>query len=71
MICPACASGGFQRLCHNKMRILTEISSNVAVKPFLQQLSGEEFVGASITNRDEDTWLEVASVGLKSIWSFQ
>ena len=74
MLCPTCSRGSFQTLRHNNIRILTalstEVSSNVAVEPFLQQVSEEESVGASI-NRDEDAQIDVTTGGFKSIWFFQ
>ena len=46
------ATGGFPTLHHNELRdltatLLTEVCTNVAVEPLLQQLSREELLGAS------------------------
>ena len=63
----SCTKGGFPTPRHNKVRdltasLLTEVCSNVAVEPGLQQLSGEELSGAS-ANRDEGARMDVAADG--------
>ena len=65
----SCPKGGFPTFCHNKIRhltasLLTEVCSYVAVKPSLQQLSGEELSGAS-ANRDEGARMDLAADGFQ------
>ena len=58
---------GFSTLRHNEVRdltasLLTEVCSNVAVEPGLQQLSGEELSGASAIG-DDGAQMDVAADG--------
>ena len=46
--------------------LLTEVCSNIAVEPGLQQLSGEEFVGG-FTTRDEGAQMDMAADGFGAL----
>ena len=62
-----CHMGGFPTIRHNEIRdltasLLTEVCSNVAIEPHLQQLSGETFRLAS-NNTDDGARLDVRARG--------
>ena len=63
----SCTRGGFPTLCHNNVQniiasLLSEVSSNVAIEPPLQPLSGEHLRFAS-SNTEEDARLDIAAEG--------
>ena len=52
----SCSRGGLPTLRHNELRdltasLLSEVCTNLAIEPPLQELSGDELLGAS-ANRD-------------------
>ena len=63
----SCSHGGLPTLRHNELRNLTasflsEVCTNVAVEPPLQELSGEELSGAT-ANRKSGARLDVVADG--------
>ena len=63
----SCTSSGFPTLYHNEVRDLTasmlsEVCSNVSVKPVLQELSGDTLSGGS-ANRDGSAQVDIVADG--------
>ena len=63
----SCSRGGLPTLRHNELRdltasLLSEVCTNVAIEPPLQEFSGEELLGAT-ANRDSGARLDIVADG--------